>query len=269
MGSTFKEIYGDYQDSIKNYVEKLDVTPLSFMRQYTKGMQVFQRETEYFEKTTVVQRDTTTSNFLVPDDFDRLIEAKDYDGKTLLYVDYIQFTRIAEKFDNGLLETPVDYSTRLINTFLYGNLSYLYQYSGNNRYGLLSSGTDTLTKIITMYNRVFYINNDDTTNNTEITINYIPILEPISGSSSQWTNWQPLNGVNFNTAFANFRLSPEIINYEDTFLNYAISRFLRSQGSVNYKVYEQEFWADVKRAIANKPVKFREGVRSYNMAPFS
>lgn len=267
MGSTFKEIYSDYQDQIKNYVEKLDVTPLSFMRQYTRGMQVFQRETEYFEKVVKIQRDTATSNFLAPDDFDRLIEAKDYNGKTLLYLDYTQFTRIAEKFDNGLLETPTDYSTRLIQTI--AAIDGLYGIKGYDRYDYLGQGQEQWTKIITMFDRVFYINDDDTTNNTDITINYIPILEPISNSSSQWTAWQPLGEVNFTTAFNNFRLSPELINYEETFLNFAISRFLRSQGSVNYKVFDQEFWSDIKRAIINKPTKFKEGVRSYNMGPFS
>ena len=45
MASTFLELYSDFQDEVKLYTEKLDVTELSFMRRFTKGIQAFQQET--------------------------------------------------------------------------------------------------------------------------------------------------------------------------------------------------------------------------------
>ena len=78
MASTFAELYSDFQDRVKAYVEKLDITEYSFMRMLTQGIQKFQRETEYAEKVVKIQKEVNGNRevFIVPNDMIRPIDVR-------------------------------------------------------------------------------------------------------------------------------------------------------------------------------------------------
>lgn len=239
MASTFSELFSDYQDALKQYTEKLDVTPLSFMRNYTKAMQVFQRETEYLEAWATVPVTATSGNFDVPNDMQRLAEVMDSDANTILMLSYEEWRRALELDETGFRELPVDYSMRLAEE----------------------------ARIACIWNRVLmlYPDNGDLT----VTMHYIPDLHPISQNSIQWATWYPID-TNFDTQFRQAAVTPTLAPYEDAFLQYAIALFLKSQGVAEQAArYEGEFKSEIERGKLNKPLYYHEGTRPYMMAPYS
>lgn len=250
--STFYELYGDFKDATKIYTEKLDVTELAFMRMLTRGVQTFQRETEYIETVATVLYNQTDQAFMVPTDFLRLVEIKDENYLTVLIQSHTQYTRNLELAPDYMQETPTDYGMRM-------------------RGGEYRSER---VRIANIYNRTIYIYPYQ--NDTKLYVWYIPDLHAISEASPQWnynTNnlpagWYPVE-TNFQQKFQTTTINEVLAPYEDAFLAYAIASFIRSQGSANYKVYEEMFWNDVERAKMNKPDYFKEGVREYMISPWS
>lgn len=257
MASTFAELFSDFQDQVKIYTEKLDLTEFAFMRLFTKAMQVFQRETEYVQKYVDVPYNVTDEVFYVPDDMLRPIEVKDVDGYTFVWQEYTQYTRNLELYADGYIDTPVNYTIRMP------------QYRNGN-----------LARYITQYNRQFHIypeNRYTGTADDTLYLWYIPDLHPISQNSSQWNyndtlgnpaGWFP-HDTRFDMMFRTTSVNNSLAPYEDAFLNHAIAMFIRSQGSANYRVFEKTFWDEVERAKWNKPVLFREAVRPYYLAPYN
>lgn len=257
MASTFAELFSDFQDLSKNYTEKLDVTELSFMRYFTRGIQEFQKQTEYVEKTWIVQRgvDPDPAIFIVPDDMLRIVDVRavtssstGLDESIFLLQDYTQFKRNQDKWVNGYLETPTDYGLRIRN-----------KATASGRY------RDQIP-IATIWRRELLTFPEYT--GDELSIWYIPDLHAISETSSQWTPWYPY-ATNFMTNFTTMKVTPELAMFEQTFLDYALSMFIKSKGSANYKVYEQSFQQSVEWAKVNKPILYREGVADYMFAPYS
>lgn len=261
MASTFQELYSDFTDLVKIYTTKLDVTPLQFMRLFSKGMAEFQRETEYLEAYVEVDKDVN-GVFTVPVDMLRLVELKDKHGVNFLIQNYEQFRRNVEKTTDGFIETPTNYSIRLkgiFNGLTYGNVS------------------DT-ARMAAMWNRRFLIYPD--LNDVTLKVYYIPELHPISQNSRQWsdydpntnpaptTKWFPFDS-RFNTMFSSTGVHPSLSPYESTFLDYAVGTYIKSQGSPNYAVFEKSYAIGVEKAKVNKPSYYREGVASYHMAPKS
>lgn len=261
MASTFAEIFSDFRDSVKVYTSKLDVTPLQFMRLYSRGMAVFQRETEYLEAYVEVNKDTN-GIFTTPVDMMRMVEVKDRNNIDFLIQNYEQFRRNQEKTVDGYIETPRNYSIRLQGIF--AGLTY-----GNVR--------DT-ARMITIWNRRFLLEPD--LGDTILKVWYIPELQPISANSFQWsdfnattnpnptTKWYPID-TRFNTMFTTTGLHPTLSPYEGAFLDYAIAQYIKSQGNKNYIVFEKSYKEEIERAKYNKPTYYREGVASYHMAPWS
>jgi hypothetical protein len=245
MPSTFAELYSDFTDSIKTYTEKLDVTPLSFMRLFTRAIQLFQRETMYIERYVVIPYNLVDQRFDTPTDMLLCVQVKDSDANTMIINEYTQFSRNEEKDYLGYVETPTDYSMRLPET----------------------------ARMVSVWQRVFYFYPaypvDPTDATATLLVHYIPDMDAFSSNSIQWASWYPID-TNFDTQFRTAVLTASFAPYEYCFMQWAISAYLKSQGLLNHaKMFEQDFWADVERAKANKPVLFHEGVKSYMMAPYS
>lgn len=267
MSSTFAEIYSEFQDAVKIYTTKLDITPLSFMRRLSRGMRHFQRETEYIQAAIILPIDANNL-FTVPNDLNRIIELKDDNGYTIVPQQNNQFFRNQEHWLDGKLETPSDYSIRMQN-YLRGQATF------NPNRSLSRPG---MSRMYTLYNRVITIYPDY--GDTSLDLYYIPNIDAISQNSTQWVrdpanpgndplfDWYPIT-TQFDNRFRTSTLHPDIAPYEEAFLNYAIADYIKSQGSANYKVFEQVFLAEVERAKVNKPTYFKEGVRDYFMAPWS
>lgn len=273
MASTFKELYDDFTDTVKIYTERMDVTPVSFMRMLTRGIQIFQRETHYIEAYT----DIAISNgiFQIPFDFMMAIEMKDANNYTLLEQEYTQLNRTAEKWQDGYLEVPTDYSMRMPE--------YL---SGSNPDGLFAGANgervdESVHRMYAIYNQsiVVFPNHND----TALKLWYVPDIQAFSINSPQWSTydvttgtyaagislrWFPLD-TQFLTMFTQSSINMVIAMYEDAFVDYAISRYLRSQSNPNYKEFLVSFWEDINRAKESKPVRNKEMVSEYMFAPYA
>lgn len=258
MASSFADLYSDYMDKIKAYVEQLDVTPQQFMRDLTRGMQKFQRETEYIEALVQLNRDAN-GKFISPDDVLRILEIRDADGHYILPQAYDQFVRNIDKWETGYLETPSDFTLRTTYS-TFAPLSYNQRILPGSVPGGLKQqriwalrATEIL--IFPEYTGSF------------IQLLYIPDIHAFSQSSSQWSAWFAAGA--FDNLFNGSVINPIIAPYEDAFVKYAIMEFIRAKGSANYRVYEQEFWVEVERAKVNKPIYNREMVADYFFAPYS
>jgi hypothetical protein len=255
MASTFAELYSDYQDAVKAYTEKLDVNPVSFMRQITRGMQLFQRETEYVERVVTLNKNID-GFWIVPADMLRIVELREYIGdetRPIILNEYTQQSRNMETERSRHSDVPHDWDLR-----------------GTNQAG--RGGWTDKSKIASLYGRELYMY--PTYDGDDIDLYYIPdILAFTSPSaapspSDQWQDWFPLE-TNFNNLFTTARITPSLAPYEAAFLDYAISLFIKSKGSANYLVYERRFYNDIQRAKDNKPSYYSQGSADYYLAPWS
>ena len=257
MSSTFAELFSDFQDQAKVYTEKFDLTELSFMRLLTRGMQEFQRETHYVEKTVQINRGVAPNApiFIVPDDMLVAIDVRalrdtpcGIEEELFLNQSYTQLIRNKDKWAGGYLETPTDYAMRM-------------PYKRT-----VTSGKGPQTRMYSIWQRelITYPEYEGDT----LVMWYIPDVHAISAGSTQWAPWFPID-TNFFPNFISRQVTDPLAPFEDTFVNYALSKFVMSQGSANYKVYEQAYKAAVARAIETKPTYYREGVGSYMFAPWS
>jgi hypothetical protein len=253
MTSSFSELYSDFLDQIKVYTQQLDVTPVQFMRYLTRGMQKFQRETEYIERLVTIPIDAVDNVFYIPNDFLHVLALKDCNGYLLLQGDIKQYDRNVELWDGGYLETPTDYAIRIVRDTT--DLSDIGRSSSQQK-----------TRLYSIYRRVIEIHPDE--GDTELYMRYIPDIHAFSQNSTQWSSWFPIND-NFNTLFNASAVSASFAPYEDAFISYAISQFLKSKGSVNYRIFEKDFLDEIERAKINKPTQTHEAVRDYFMAPYS
>jgi len=265
MASTFADLYADYSDEIRRYTEKLDVTERQFMRNYTKAMQQFQRETEYMERY-VELTPSSDSLFYLPDDCLRVVELRSPDEEKLVQQDYMQYARNVEKWPGGYLETPYDYT---IGTNLRVENSEIFNYLR----GCCATSPGNV-RLFTIWARRIYVypyKDFDT-----LKLRYIPDIEAFSRNSPQWNTvdgqgapngWFP--DTRFDTMFRTSGVAPSMAPYEDAFLTYAVMRYIRKMGSVNFREYKSEWNAELKRAKENKPLYWSEGVADYKMAPWS
>lgn len=274
MASTFKEMYDDFVDSVKVYTEEMDVTPVLFMRWLSKAIQKFQRETLYIESYAQLNYDVNNQLFRIPPDFMMTIELKDNFGVTILQQGFQQQNRNVELWEGGYLETPTDYGMRIAGY----TAERLPPTAINSRdRDLIIEG---MPRMYNIYNNILTIfpYYDDTI----LHLWYYPEIQVFSITSEQWSTynpntgqydpnlplrWFPLN-TQFPTMFTQSRLNPIISNYEEAFIDYAISRYLRSKGNANFRVFEQNFMEEVERAKLNKPVQEHEAVSEYMFAPY-
>jgi hypothetical protein len=256
MASTFAELYGDYQDTAKVYTEKLDVTPVTFMRQLTRGMQIFQRETEYVERVVVLSKAAGEPFWVVPQDMLRAVELREYindETRPLIFQSYPQLSRNIE-----------------VNRSLHNNVPTTHDLRGTNQAG--RGGWTSETKRASIYGREIYMYPGYS--GTLIDLYYIPDIlaftqpaNPVT-AADQWAAWFPIE-TNFNPLFITARITPSLAPYESAFVDFALASFIKSKGSPNYQIYEQSFYQHIERAKLNKPQYYRQGAADYFLAPYS
>lgn len=258
MASTFAELYSDFLDQAKVYTEKLDVTELSFMRMFTRGMQIFQRESLYVERTVVLNRQNVNGQnvFIVPQDMLLIKDVRNLidDGngrfteEIFLLQEFGQFNRNKDKWERGYLETPTDYGMRIPHK------------------RSVSDGRGSQVRMCTIWQRELITYPEF--EGDRLWLWYYPDIHAISQNSPQWTAWFPYD-PNFMNMFRTSSVTDVLKPFERAFLEYALSDFIRSKGSANYAVYQKNFESEIQRAIETKPTYYREGVASYMFAPYS
>ena len=251
--STFVELFADFRDMVKVYVEELDVTELAFMRLITRAAQEFQRETEYLEAVADITRQqppaipfTCPSNMIRPVSIRGVMQTS---GGTVLTEPFIpqsltQFRRNTDKAIDGYLETPTDYMYRIPS--LRGSTGRTIMVSIWQRE--LLTYPQFAGDIIRMW--------------------YIPDIPAFSRGAAQWTSWFPLE-TNFKNLFTTAQFQPELMMYEQAIVDYAVAMYIKSKGSKNYQVFENNFKQAVGRAIENKPTQFTQGASDYSFAPWA
>jgi len=250
--SSFAELYSDYKNTIDNYVPKVNITEVQFMRDYTKGMQEFQRSTKLVEAfaTLTVNVDET---FNAPRDMLFFTEAKDENNFTLVIQDFSQFARNQELWDDGQLVTPLDYALRMP------------EYRQDFEHG---------GRLLAYYPRKFQVYPYD--DDTEIYLWYVPDLHAFSNLSFQWNTgtlaapagWFPLN-TNFFDKFREAGVVWTLQPYEDTFLDWALMKFCENRHDDTALYYRKKYYEAVNRAILEKPTYMKEAVVEYNMNNFN
>ena len=260
MASLFSELYTDFKEAIKTYTPKVDVDDLSFMRRLTRGMQIFQRNTEYIEAYNEVPYNETDSCFYVPDDMRRCILLKDVNDYTLLLHGMEQFACDVEKYTRGYVDSPRRASIRLDRSTQYGT---------DNPYTrdtTISSMTKNYLRLATIYGRKITIYPDNT--DRLLYMWYIPDIHAISQNSTQWLEWFPYD-TNFESMFTTSTLNPLLSPFEHGIMKFAVADYLQSQRAKNYLVYLNEFVADMQLALAKKPIYNKEMSSQYHFSPYS
>jgi len=256
MASTFSELYSDFQDSARTYTEQMNLTPLMFMRLFTRGMQKFQFITEYIQSYARISKAATQPFFTVPEDMLRPIIVRDTRGIQLLSQEFEQFELNYDVWEGGYLETPTKYNIRLEHL------------NEMNRDDAYTGMVPEPTRLYTIYNRALYVHPFFPMNDTAFDLWYIPDIHAISTNSPQWAAWFPME-TQFDIMFRTSRVHPDFAPFEDSFVNFALGRFLRAKGSPNYRVFEKMFEEEAMQAKLLKPQLRTEGFRPYYMAPYS
>lgn len=238
MASTFYELFSDFQDKIKQYTETLDVTEYQFVRLITRGVQKFQRDTEYIEAMATIPRNPSAPFYNMPLDVLRVIMIVDSNGIETVINGTDQGQRMREMQNTRYARTPRvhDYQLR------------------------------TNAQLATMYNNVLTITPD--TGEPFYTMYFIPDISAISSSSTQWATWFP-HTVNFIPMFMSTGIPRALVPYEEACLNWAVAEYIKSKGSANYVVFENNYKSEVKQAILNKPLYNKQQARDYFMSPYS
>ena len=261
MASSYMELYSDFRDDIKAYVQELDVTELSFMRRLTKGMQQFQQETEYVKLIEEVVANEH-GHFYLPYDIKRIIKII-WDGHEDVQFVPNGFTQLAENIARGDRKEEIR-SNYLINKPYNTQVVLFSDYNGFLVFDTKIPADATL--------RVFCV----------------PDISPISDSGWLWNipddttvtptiykSWYPLNEIitvngkqtsRFSYMMETNQMPRSMSLYESNILDYAISGYIKSKGSVNYKVYEEKFYTGISRAKAHEVSYFSNGVADYNFA---
>lgn len=234
MASTYSELYSDYLDNIKQYAEKLDVTPMSFMRAVTRATQLFQRETEIIETSYTINIDAN-KDFVLPTDVLRIIEVSDVNNVVMLFNEATQFTRNIEQMTTTGLGEGVTIASHFT-----------------------SIDPENPKRLVTVHNRKLYISGF-TTGDTKLNIRYIPDIPAFSKNVALWSAWF-VNEDSFETEFDKDSILPGLSHYENAMVDMATAYFIKSQGNANFKVYEQSFWAEVQKAKDNKATYFMNAV---------
>ena len=250
MASTFNELYSDFIDYTQSYTERLTVTPLQFMRGATRGMQIFQRETELVSAMTKLIYDG--SGFRLPDDV--LVVQALFDAKTNTEILLNSFRQQANSHEwrNG----RIDESRRDFE-----------QYKDRDRYGAVGHAP-----IASVVNRRVII---DGAVSGEVLLYFTPDIQAFTQPknnpplpSDHWAAWFPIED-NFQDMFETATCHADLAPYEQAFVYHATSEYLKSRGSANYGVYEGNYYEHIKAAKMNKPYmnKFSQSV--YRFAPYS
>lgn len=248
MASTFRELYSDFQNAVKNYTEQMTITEPQFMRDITKGLQDFQNKTRIFWSVATLDIGTDVNfpeEFIMPPDCIEILEFRDINDLPIHQAGYTQHRKIIDQQRNNgkYLETPVDTQYRLRNLYTDGGIM----------------------RTCTVINRRIILQPIDPTVDLQMTVVYVPDMSAYSEFSPQWALWN-VSPSEFMRLFNTSGFALEVQQYENAFLNYAIASYIKAAVSRNYQIYEQNYLNEVEHAKLNKRSYYRGLTVNYNFA---
>lgn len=250
MASTYRSLYDDFQDQVKNYVAKADITEHSFMRRITRGMQIFQRETELLwrrDTLTLGSNPSFPQSFIVPGDFMRIIEVRDVNSLPVQSTGYMQQQRITDQLQNNgtMIENPDDIQERIKHNFPAGEMMRTYSIVNRELILLPLRPTTDLTVVIV----------------------YVPDISAFDLISPEWSDWGS-TVTNFMALFNTASVPHVFKSYEQALLDYAISDYIKSKNHINYLAYYKSFREEINMAKLNTPVNNKGNNLDYNFGVF-
>ena len=249
---TLAEYFDDWRDQLLAYNEKLRLTEVQFVRYFSHGMGIMQRQAELVRSSVTLAPLDASGATLQPEDCLRLTFLRGQDGMRLLTHTARQAERYKERYDSERLpDTPAEFSRWA-------------------RDGSYETSDHARTAVI--FGRRITVMPSAAAGEI-LTCFYVPMIQPYSSGSAQWAAFFPQSS--FETAFANLRLAPELVPYAQGLVDFAISRVLRAQAPVNpdgrqrYEFFEANFAAEVRAARENAPHTMQEAAVDYRFSPFS
>ena len=259
MGSTYAELYADFREKVKSYTERIDVTPLSFMRILTQGMQDFQAKTAYMERAVEITKDTVKPYYVLPIDclYEVMINEMNSDGtegNTIVKQDLSQQYNNMQKNSMGYGSTPRNHDLDLRGgyNFRLNNTVRSKTYSIHNRNIVIEPSYPD--KIV-----VYYI------------VDFPAFTQPdnsVDDIFNYWKDWYPID-TNFNAMFTTARLPVELARFERAYLNFAVAEYLKNRSSQNFIYSETIYNNEVQYAKETKPIRYNQGNVEYNLSPYS
>ena len=259
MGSTYAELYADFREKVKSYTERIDVTPLSFMRILTQGMQDFQDKTDYMERAVEASIATAKPYYSLPVDCKDVVMINEMnsdgtEGNIIVKQDLSQQYYNMQKNSKGYGSTPRnhDLEIRGSSNFIINNTSRSKTYSLHNRNIIIEpSYPDKIA--------IYYI------------VNFPAFTQPdnsVDDIFNYWRDWYPID-TNFNSQFTTERVPVEFARFERAFLNFAVAEYLKKRSSQNFIYSETIYNKEVQYAKDTKPIRYNQGNVEYSISPYS
>lgn len=246
MSSTYRELHDDYRQRLLAYTEKAVITERHFMRALTKGISDFQRRTNYVEGTKTL---TSADTYALGNDVLTIREIRDSDGVRLVLMADQQYRTTVDQSRAGIMgyhDMPLQPSFRTDATLLpdWGAISRICSVWDNK----LVAYPFVTDEVFTLY--------------------YIKNLHPFSSNSDQWSAWFPDEG-DFMGQFDSTAIAPELAPFEDTFVTYAVARYLEDIGHAMAATMQAKYEGMCAEAREMKPQLMTEGTSPYNVSPYS
>jgi len=267
---TYQELYSNFVESVKLYHQDAVFTDKLFMSLITRAAREFQRMTKFLETEKLVYKanDYDTGNDIV-----EVIEISDRYNTKLITMSYQQARREVERSGTGFNAESNDVNGWLGWQWRYNNhAENVYNYDSkrsknnfpNERESTTTWGNHTRIATI-MKNRLYvYPTDADSIDDEYFRILYYPDIHPFSEKSTQWSEWFPYD-TNFNELFMTTGFDGVLSQYEDLFVEKAVSTFVMNRLDTNQAFIRKGIWIEgVKLALSNKPTLYSPGVSVYN-----
>lgn len=246
MSSTYRELHDDYRQRLLAYTEKAVITERHFMRALTKGISDFQRRTNYVEGTKTL---TSADSYALGNDVLTIREIRDSDDVRLIVMSDQQYRTTVDQSKAG----AYGYHDMAMHPALRTDATLLPDWGA-------------VARVCTVWDNKL-VTYPPVTGET-FTLYYIKNLHPFSSNSDQWTDWFPAEG-DFMGQFASASISPELSPYEDTFVTFAVARYLEDIGHAMAATMQTKYESMCAEAREMKPQLMTEGSSPYNVSPYS
>jgi hypothetical protein len=233
MASTYSDLYKDYVGDLQAFVAKADTSELHFMRLITQGINTFQNETRYVDRTTILTLGED-GYYDIPNNILSIYEVRDVNNKLYHPLGWTQFNQVSDehKFYRQMQDER--------HFPHYGYYAF---------FGLKLK----ISRIITE-------------SNTNLYIKYSPVFEMFSENSTQWSDW--IDDDDFRTAFDTTGVWDELARYEQAFTAFAVGTHVSTKlGAMpinnvsSFIKLKLGFFNDqMEQAKRNKPTSFKYAV---------
>lgn len=239
---TWSEYYDVFRDDVGLYIEKLNVTPMRYMKMVAACVRRVQALLKIVVKEKNILYDPGKGGYPLGDDVGAIIMVLDGNNNQLSSTGITQFQITIEESIGYRNEEPMAASMNRILPYIdnWGNEARIYTVRDNVLY------------VYPSYNDVLRI------------IYYIDYHDH-SPSSSQWAGWY-VNGI-FNADMMNTRPDQQYAQFDCAWKPYTLREYHRQIMSDLWKSYDAEYKSAIAMLEAQKPIINKEARSNYYPTP--